>query len=163
MKTFKEYIVEKLMYTDIFEMAVELKDYKDDIKNYSSTLIAHILLVMNARQENSIEYVKHWKDEIRAYLKRFYDIKLKVKNNYKKRLSYIKDILLNKYELDTKNNLANYCANKLFKEGYDIDDSTIYNRFESLTSQFQEKYLDKMIDCMADHDMNKINQFIESL
>lgn len=163
MKSIKEYIVEQLSYSKIFEMATELKEYREKIKELSPILIAHVLLILKAKEENSIEYVDHWKIEIKGFFKQFMRVKLKIKDTYKKRFSYIKKILIDEYEYDQLENLTDICYSKIYEEGYDLDDPKISKEFEELTKKFQDKYLDNMIDCMADHDLNKINNFVESL
>lgn len=163
MKLLQTFIAEHLVYTPIYEMAVSLYKFNAKIEYMSKPIIAHILLILKSEKENNYKYVSYWKSEIKNYLLQFFDTKLKVKDNYNKRIKYIKNILINELELDTKVNLGFYCYSKLFKEGYDMDNGKTAKEFEQLTIEFQTKYLDNMMDCMADHNINKINEFIKSL
>lgn len=163
MKAIKQFIAEHLINTEIFEMAQSLAEYKNDINNYLSIILCHILLIMKANEENSTEYIDHWKHEIRNFLRILVQRKLKTKDNYQIRKKHIEDILIRRYELDTNDNYIWDLSNKLFKEGYDLDDENIYNNFINLFHKFQEEYLDNMIDVLADKDINKIKEFVNKL
>lgn len=170
MKSLKEFIAEHLIYTDIFEMAAELKDYRDFIMNNIFVVIEHILLILKAEEENTDEsrqYINHWKNELRKYFSRFHFIKLKVKDNIYKRHDYIMQVLSDKLELDTTDMLADLCRNKLIKEGYDLDDPDVYSDFKRLSEKFQKKYFDQMVWCLAgqgnDNKNAETEKFIKEL
>lgn len=169
MKSLKEFIAERLIYTDIYEMAVQFKEYKDKIISHSEIIIAHILLILNAENEikNNINtdenknLIKHWKHELYIFLDDFVNLKIKTKNTKEKKYKIIKQVLIDELELDTYGNLGLFCGNKLFKEGYDVvDDAATRKLFKNLTKFFQEKYLDSMILTMAGFDTKN---FIDSL
>lgn len=164
MKTIKQFIAEHLINTEIFEMARSLDDYKNLIKSQIEPLISHIILVMKARQENSEEFVIHWKKEIRGLLSNFIGIKLKTKNTYETRRKHIENILYNEYELDIdEDEIFGIIRRKLFNEGYDLEDNKIHNDFLSIVQKFQNEYLDEIIDIMASDSTSKIQQFINKL
>ena len=163
MKAIKQFIAEHLINTEIFEMAQSLAEYKNDIDNYLSIILAHILLVMKANKENSIEYVDHWKHEIREFIRILCRRKLKTKDTYQTRLNHINDILIRKYELDTSDDYIWDLSNKLFKEGYDLDNEKVYNDFIDLFHNFQDNYLDELINILANKDINKIKEFVDKL
>lgn len=164
MKVIKQFIAEHLINTEIFEMARSLDDYKNLIKSQIEPLISHIILVMKARQENSEEFIIHWKKEIRGFLSNFIGIKLKTKNTYETRRKHIENILYNEYELDTdEDEIFGIIRRKLFNEGYDLEDNKIHNDFLSIVQKFQNEYLDEIIDIMASDSTSKIQQFINKL
>lgn len=158
MKAIKQFIAEHLINTEIFEMARSLDDYKNLIKSQIEPLISHIILVMKARQENSEEFVIHWKKEIRGFLSNFIGIKLKTKNTYETRRKHIENILYNEYELDIdEDEIFGIIRRKLFNEGYDLEDNKIHNDFLSIVQKFQNEYLDEIVDIMAsDRDRKSV-------
>ena len=159
MKAIKQFIAEHLINTEIFEMARSLDDYKNLIKSQIEPLISHIILVMKARQENSEEFVEHWKKEIRGFIRILSKRKLKVKDNYQARLKYISDVIIRQYEIDTEDDYIWDLSHKLNFEGYDLENNETYNDFINLWHKFQDELLDKLIDTIASNDDLKINQF----
>lgn len=164
MRTIKQFIAEHLINTEIFEMARSLDDYKNLIKSQIEPLISHVILVMKSREENSEEFVTHWKKEIRGFLSNFIGIKLKTKNTYESRRKHIENILYNEYELNTdEDEIFGIIRRKLFNEGYDLEDNKIHDIFLQIVQNFQNEYLDEMVDIMASDSTSKIQQFINKL
>lgn len=163
MKKLKQFIAEHLIGTEIFEMAQSLSEYKDEIKNKLPILLAHILLVMKANQENSTEFVDHWKKEIRNFIRSLCIKKLKTKDTYQTRKTHISDVLIRQYEIDTEDDYIWELSHKLNLEGYDLDDDNIYNEFINLWHKFQDEYLNDLIDVIADKDFEKIKIFVNKI
>ena len=163
MKSIKQFIAEHLINMEIFEMAQSLAEYKREIEDKLPILIAHILLVMKAKEENSKEFVEHWKKEIRGFIRSISKRKLKVKDNYQARLKYISDVIIRQYEIDTEDDYIWDLSHKLNLEGYDLEDNETYNDFINLWHKFQDELLDKLIDIIASNDDLKINQFTDNL
>ena len=159
MKTIKKFIAEHLINMEIFEMAQSLVEYKREIADKLPILLAHILLVMKAKEENSEEFVEHWKKEIRGFIRILSKRKLKVKDNYQARLKYISDVIIRQYEIDTEDDYIWDLSHKLNLEGYDLENNETYNDFIKLWHKFQDKLLDTLIDTIASNDDLKINQF----
>lgn len=163
MKTFKEFIVEQLATTSIFEMAVELKDYRDKTISLFIPLICHIMLIIKAREEKSSEYVDHWKHEIRGFFNQLYKMKLKIKDNDKKRYDLVKKTLCRDFEYDTIDNYGELCSGKLYEEGYDLDDDNVKDEFKEITRYIQDNLLEDIIICMSTKDHSNIDNFINKL
>lgn len=164
MKAIKQFIAEHFVSTEIFEMARSLDDYKNLIKSQIEPLISHIILVMKSREENSEEFVTHWKKEIRGFLGNFIGIKLKTKNTYESRRKHIENILYNEYELNTdEDEIFGIIRRKLFNEGYDLEDNKIHDDFLQIVQKFQNEYLDEIVDIMASDSTSKIQQFVNKL
>ena len=163
MKTIKQFIAEHLVNMEIFEMAQSLAEYKREIEDKLPILLAHILLVMKAKEENSEEFVEHWKKEIRGFIRSLSKRKLKVKDNYQARLKYISDVIIRQYEIDTEDDYIWDLSHKLNLEGYDLEDNETYNDFINLWHKFQDELLDKLIDTIASNDDLKINKFTDNL
>lgn len=162
--TIKQFIAEHLINTKIFEMARSLDDYKNLIKSQIEPLISHIILVMKSHEENSEEFVTHWKKEIRGFLSNFIGIKLKTKNTYESRRKHIENILYNEYELNTdEDEIFGIIRRKLFNEGYDLEDNKIRDDFLQIVQKFQNEYLDEIVDIMASDSTYKIQQFVNKL
>jgi len=162
MKTIKQFIVEHLVNTEIFEIAQSLAEYKQEIKDKLPILLAHILLVMKAKEENSEEFVEHWKKEIRGFIRSLSKRKLKVKDNYQARLKYISDVIIRQYEINTEDDYIWDLSHKLNLEGYDLENNETYNDFINLWHKFQDELLDKLIDTIAFNNDLKINQFTDN-
>jgi len=164
MRTIYQYIAEALEGTKIFEMAKSLSDYKNMVEDLIKPISSHILLVLKARQENSEEFVIHWKKEIKGFIRSFFDIKLKTKNTYNKRLEHIENVLLKQEEIDINDEwFKAKLWKKLDEEGYDLDDPNIYKDFEPIIHDFQDNHLPKIIDIIASQDIIKLNNYINSL
>ena len=164
MKTIKQFIAEHLINTEIFEMAKSLSDYKDLVESYTPNLIAHIILIMKSREEDSDEYIKHWKKEIGGFLRNCIGIRLKTKNTYEAKYKHIYNLFINELELDTNDNyILGRIWNKCFEEGYDFDDNKVKEKFIELIHQFQEKYLNEIIDIIASDELSKIQMFVTKL
>lgn len=163
MKAIKQFIAEHLIQLEIFEMAQSLAEYKREIEDKLPILLAHILLVMKANEENSIEFVEHWKKEIRGLIRSLSKRRLKVKDNYKARLKYVSDTIIRQYEIDTEDDYIWDLAHKLNLEGYDLEDNETYNDFINLWHKFQDELLDKLIDTIASNDNLKISQFTDMI
>lgn len=163
MKVIKQFIAEHLINTEIFEMAQSLSEYKREIENKLPILLAHIILIMKARKENSTEFVDHWKKEIREFIRSLCNKKLKTKDTYQSRKKYISDVIIRQYEINTEDNYIWDLSHKLNLEGYDLDDEQIYNEFIELWHKFQNEYLDELIDIIALKDFNKIKEFTDKL
>jgi len=164
MKTIKQFIAEHFVSTEIFEMAKTLDQYKTIIESQIPMLIAHIILVMKSRKENSDEYIIHWKKEIGGFLRNCINFKLKTKDTYDSRYKHIYDVYINQLELDSNDDfIIGKIWNKCFEEGYDFDDKQTYNEFINLVHEFQDKYLDEIIGVIASNSFAKIQQFINKL
>lgn len=164
MNTINQFIAEKLLETNIFEIARSLDDYHQLIDSMIEPLISYIILIMKARKENSEEFVDHWKKEIQVFLSKFIGIHLKTKNSYEYRLKHIKQIFYNKYELDTdEKDILGIIRRKLFLEGYDVEDIDVHDDFIDIVKEFQSEYLDLLIDVIASDSTTKIKDFINKL
>lgn len=163
MKAIKQFIAEKLIYTEIFEMAQSLSEYKQDIKNKLPILLAHILLIMKANEDQSDEFVTHWKKEISSFIRSLCKRRLKTKDNYFERKKHISDIIIREYEIDTEDDYIWDLSHKLYLEGYDLEDENVYSDFINLWHKFQDELLDDLINTIALNDDAKIKQFIEKI
>lgn len=163
MKAIKQFIAEHLINTEIFEMAQSLAEYKREIEDKLPILLAHILLVMKANEEHSIEFVEHWKKEIRGFIRSLSKRKLKVKDNYQTRIKYISDVIVRQYEIDTEDDYIWDLSHKLNLEGYDLENNETYNDFINLWHKFQDELLDDLIDTIASNNDLKVNQFTDKI
>lgn len=164
MKLIQEYLAEKLVNTVIFEMAKSLDDYENLVENMIDPIMAHIILILKARQENSTDFVDHWKKELRGFFKKFLGIKLKVKNTYNKRYNHAKHVICDELELDTDDWVISQMINfKMEEEGYDLSDKNIYNEFLPIIHDFQNNHINIIIDLIADQNPNKIKEYINNL
>lgn len=163
MKAIKEFIAEHLIHTEIFEMAQSIAEYKDEIRNILPTLIAHILLIMKSNNDGSIEYVAHWKKEVRGFIIDLCSTKLKSKDTYSSRRHHLEDVICRQYEIDTDDDYILKLHNKMYSEGYDLGDKETYDSFIVLWHKFQDEILQDLIDVLASKKINMILSFIDKL
>ena len=162
----KEYLAEKLIDTQIFEMEKSISEVEDLVENMIDPILCHIILILKSKNENSIEYAKHWKKEVIGFFKKFTKIKLKTKNSYESKLKHIKSILYDEMNLDDVDNLDNMkkiIYIKMYQEGYDLNDKNVWNDFKPIIEDVQINHLDTIIDLMASNDQYKIVNYIEDL
>lgn len=163
MKTIKQFIAEHLVNTEIFEMAQSLAEYKKDIEANIYNIVVYILLIMKSNEEQVNEFINHWKREIRIYINELCEKKLKTQDNYSSRYKHVYDVIVNKLDFNDNDNIMYKFYNKLYKEGYDLDDKLVYNDFMKLFHEFQDNYLDELIDVIASKDFHKIKLFTDKL
>lgn len=164
MLNISEYLANKVIASEIYEMAVERTKYIEKINSYFNVICPHILLILNARKQNKdLQIIPHWKREIKTYFANVIDLKLTVTDNKNKRLKYIKNELIKEKELDTNPDLAWNFYSKLKKEGYDLDNKKTEKQFCDVVADFQNNYFDKLIDAMASNKIAEVNDFINSL
>lgn len=59
MLSINQYIAEKFVDTQIFEIAKSISDYKQLVNNMIRPIIAHIILILKSREENNNEFISH--------------------------------------------------------------------------------------------------------
>lgn len=164
MLSIKQYIAEKFVGTQIFEIAKSISDYKDLVSNMIRPIIAHIILILKSREENDDEFINHWKSEIKGFLVPFTSVKLKTKDNYNTRLKHINSVFIDDNEIDTDDNwFKGNLWKKLYEEGYDLLDRDTYNNFLPIIHDFQDNYLDELINVIASKSINKLEEYINKL
>ena len=163
MKTIKEFIAEHLIHTEIFEIAQSIAEYRDEIDNKLPTLIAYILLVMKSQENNSSEFIEHWKKEIRHLMIDLCTKELKTKDKYDSRYHQLKDIIYRRDEIDTDDNYIFGLYNKLYYKGYDLEDKETYDSFIVLFHKFKNEILQELVDILASRDFNRILSFTDKL
>lgn len=164
MLSLKQYIAEKFVGTKIFEMAKSLDDYKRQLEYMLVPIISHIILILKSREENDDEFINHWKSEIKGFLVPFTSFKLKTKNNYNTRLKHINSVFIDDNEIDTDDDwFKSNLWKKLYEEGYDLLDRDTYNNFLPIIHDFQDNYLDELIDVIASKNINKLEEYINKL
>lgn len=104
----------KYLYNSyITEMALGISDYKNKLLDYSEQIIQNWILVYYCHHYNKDNInCKHWESELKSQFAFFYNKKIKVPN----RLNKIKDIFINKLELNTYSGVYLMVENKLRKE-----------------------------------------------
>lgn len=164
MKSLEQFIAECLEGTKIYEMARSLDKYKELVENMIQPIAAHVILILKSRQENDDEYIRHWKHELIKFLGKFFNIKLKTKDSYKKKLQHIEKVLLDEEEIDTDDRwfIANLW-DKMYEEGYDLHDKKTWEEFLPIIHDFQDNHLPQIIDIIASQSMDKAYAYVDSL
>ena len=119
--SFKEFIVEKLQKTNIFEMAYSRQKYMDILDGLKRQILENWILIRFCTLSGRTENKEHWKDELDAHIINLYDMTLKVNN--KKNAS--KEVLIDMAEYDNEDRIIKTIYGKCKKEQIDIKDENI--------------------------------------
>jgi len=118
---------------------------------------------MKSSEDDSNEFIMHWKKEIRGFMRSLCMKKLKAKDTYDSRYHHLEDVIYRKNEIDTNDDYIWELYNKLYTEGYDLDDKETYDSFIILWHKFQDGILQDLVDILASKDFSRIMSFTDKL
>lgn len=97
MTTLKDWLIEKLSYTDIFEQAMKLKTFRESIYGHLTQILQNWALIYVARTYDiNKDLVQHWKTELLTQCDEIIDSTLKSGNKRKT----LHKLIVNEYEYD---------------------------------------------------------------
>ena len=153
MKNIKEYLLEAIQNTYIFEMAYDRKELKKMVEGLFDQIIENWCLIKycslyDPTNTNS----NHWRVELRSHIYNIHKMKLKGGNESTKS-NLIKDIVYDKKEICTSKDISKIIRIKFRTEGLQIK-SDICNEcieelpfiIELLASKETEENIDKIYD-----------------
>ena len=142
MRTFKEFILDAIENTYIFEMAKSRSDLKRDIDNIAGTLFQHWCLVRYcALYDFGNKTKEHWIKEVRSYILKTQSVR--TKGFDKTRL--LREWYITKLELNNKQQLLSYW----FDDKFDEENITISDEEKDKIIDDWTKQVDKLCDAMG--------------
>lgn len=120
MNALKEFLLESIQKTYIFEMAVSRKELKDKVDNLIYQIIEDWCLVKYCTLYDNININKnHWQKELRAHILNIYNRQLKGGDNSAK-FKLIEDVIIDKLEITTANKINRIIKAKFRDENLNI-------------------------------------------
>ena len=142
MRTIKEFILDAIENTAIFEMAKSRSDLKRDIDGIAETLFQHWCIVRYCSLYDFGNKTKeHWIKEIRSYILKTRSAR--TKGFDKTRL--LRECLITKLELNNKQQLLSYW----FDDKFDEENITISDEEKDKIIDDWTKQVDKLCDAMG--------------
>ena len=142
MRTFKEFILDAIENTVIFEMAKSRSDLKRDIDNIAGALFQHWCLVRYcALYDFGNKTKEHWIKEVRSYILKTRSVR--TKGFDKTRL--LREWYITKLELNNKQQLLSYW----FDDKFDEENITISDEEKDKIIDDWTKQVDKLCDAMS--------------
>ena len=158
MTNIKEYILEKLQNTLVFEMAYSRKELKNSFDCILDQIIENWCLVKYCTlydNENKNKY--HWKQELKAHLYNIYEMKIKG-GNAKTKYNLIYEIIYDKKEITASSKIASIIRIKFRTENIIINNDICDSCIENL------KYVIELIsNDETDDNTDKIYDYVEQL
>ena len=120
MKSIKEYILDVIQESYIFEMAYDRKELKKRVEALTNQIIENWCLIKYCTlYDNENRNKNHWKQELRAHLYNIYEMKIKGGNATAK-YNLISEIIFDKREITTTNKISLIIRNKFRIENIPI-------------------------------------------
>lgn len=142
MRTFKEFILDAIENTVIFEMAKSRSDLKRDIDGIAEPLFQHWCLVRYcALYDFGNKTKEHWIKEVRSYILKTRSVR--TKGFDKTRL--LREWYITKLELNNKQQLLSYW----FDDKFDEENITISDEEKDKIIDDWTKQVDKLCDAMS--------------
>ena len=142
MRTFKEFILDAIENTVIFEMAKSRSDLKRDIDGIAEPLFQHWCLVRYcALYDFGNKTKEHWIKEVRSYILKTRSAR--TKGFDKTRL--LREWYITKLELNNKQQLLSYW----FDDKFDEENITISDEEKDKIIDDWTKQVDKLCDAMS--------------
>ena len=153
MKSIKEYILNVIQESYIFEMAYDRKEIKKRVEALTNQIIENWCLIKYCSlydKTNTNKY--HWKQELKTHLYNIYEMKIKG-GNAKTKYNLISEIIYDKKEITTSSKISSIIRIKFRKENViihnDICDSCIENLnyiIELISNNENDDNTDKIFD-----------------
>ena len=142
MRTFKEFILDAIENTVIFEMTKSRSDLKRDIDGIAEPLFQHWCLVRYcALYDFGNKTKEHWIKEVRSYILKTRSVR--TKGFDKTRL--LREWYITKLELNNKQQLLSYW----FDDKFDEENITISDEEKDKIIDDWTKQVDKLCDAMS--------------
>ena len=142
MRTFKEFILDAIENTVIFEMTKSRSDLKRDIDGIAEPLFQHWCLVRYCALDDFGNKTKeHWIKEVRSYILKTRSVR--TKGFDKTRL--LREWYITKLELNNKQQLLSYW----FDDKFDEENITISDEEKDKIIDDWTKQVDKLCDAMG--------------
>lgn len=132
MMSLKEYILEVISNSYVFEMAYDRKELKKRVESLLNQIIENWCLVRycSLYDKNNIN-INHWRRELQSHLFNIFEMSIKG-GNYNSKYNLISEIIFNKREITTSNKISLIIRNKFRIEGIVIKSDICEGCLENL-------------------------------
>lgn len=156
MKAIKEYFVERLQKTKIFEMAYSRSRYMDEVFRLRHQLIENWCLLRYSTLNGKLQEHNHWLKELRAHILNL--AKMDIKVDKKKATT---EVLIYGEEANNPKQVIWLISHKWGDEGFDIDS----NLTEEVVDDFVEYGIYELIDiiCKKRLSNNELNEYLNNI
>lgn len=156
MNHLKEFLIEALQNSNIFEMARDRSEYMRTVDNLSNQIIENWCLLRYSSINNKLQTHNHWLTELRAYIMKLQSIKIDVDKTKATRTVFI-----NWMDCYDKNEVFNLIAYKWQEEGFDIESKET----EEVVTDFIEYGIDELIEviCKKKMNLNELNNYLNNI
>ncbi|MBP3614032.1 MAG: hypothetical protein J6J37_04535 [Bacteroidaceae bacterium] len=158
MKSIKEYILDVIQESCIFEMAYDRKEIKKRVEGLINQIIENWCLVTYCSlydKNNTNKY--HWKQELRTHLYNIYEMKIKG-GNAKTKYNLISEIIYDKKEITTPSKISSIIRIKFRKENI-----IIHNDICDLCIDDLNYIIELISNNDNDDNTDKIYDYVEQL
>ena len=158
MKSIKEYILDAIQESYIFEMAYDRKEIKKRVEGLINQIIENWCLTKYCTlHDNENRNKHHWKQELMAHLYNIYEMKLKG-GNAKTKYNLISEIIYDKKEITTSSKISSIIRIKFRNENIPIQKDICDLCIENLN------YIIELIsNDENDDNTDKIYDYVEQL
>jgi hypothetical protein len=158
MKSIKEYILNVIQESYIFEMAYDRKEIKKRVEALINQIIENWCLITYCSLydiNNTNKY--HWKQELKAHLYNIYEMKIKG-GNAKTKYNLISEIIYDKKEITTSSKISSIIRIKFRKENI-----IIYNDICDLCVENLNYIIELISNNENDDNTDRIYDYVEQL
>lgn len=158
MKSIKEYILDVIQESCIFEMAYDRKEIKKRVEGLINQIIENWYLIKYCTlydDGNRNKY--HWKQELKAHLYNIYEMKIKGGNSNTK-YNLISEIIYDKREITSSSKISSIIRIKCRKENINI-----YNNICDLCIEELTSIIKLISNNETDDNTDKIYDYVEEL
>lgn len=151
-----EYIIEKLENTKLFEMAHERSKYIDLVIDLSGKIAEHWCLLRYSTLNGKLREHNHWQGELRAFILKLVNIKIKVDKT-----KATKDVLIKFEEFNDWERIIRIISAKWYDEGFDIES----DKTEEVAKDFSDYGVYDLIDiiCNSKIKIQEINNYLNNI
>ena len=158
MKSIKEYILNVIQESYIFEMAYDRKEIKKRVEGLINQIIENWCLIKYCSlYDNNNINKHHWKQELKAHLYNIYEMKLKG-GNVKTKYNLISEIIYDKKEITTSSKISSIIRIKFRTENI-----SIYNDICDLCIDNLNYIIELISNNENDDNTDKIYDYVEQL
>lgn len=153
-QSLKEYLADSLAKTELFEMAIDRKEFKQKVESIFPQIVQNWCLIQHARLTKTNEkLINHWKSELIAHMMSIYKMKLR---NSSSEYRAIKEVVIDKVEYNDADIVVHATIEpKFYKENIIDENHKIARMFAS-----EVEYICKLLGKQTNED---IRQYIQSL
>lgn len=158
MKSIKEYLLNVIQESYIFEMAYDRKEIKKRVEGLINQIIENWCLIKYCSlYDNNNIYKHHWKQELKAHLYNIYEMTLKG-GNAKTKYNLISEIIYDKREITTSSKISSIIRIKFRTENI-----SIYNDICDLCIDNLNYIIELISNNENDDNTDKIYDYVEQL